>query len=408
MPQSYDLIIVGAGLVGGALACALGEQVSNTRINIALVDAQPLHTDPPVYDGSINDFDPRVSALTIASQELLKKIAVWDLMVEGRISPYNNMHVWDAEGTGEIHFDAKDINQSALGYIVENKNTLLALAKRIQQQKNIQVIAPAKVVALKDEEKLKTLVLEDGTELMAPLIVAADGANSPVRTMANFETREWNYNHQAIVCTVEIENSHQQTAWQRFLPEGPLAFLPLSMSEKNEDKNFCSIVWSAVPSYAENLMALSEADFNHALGRAFENKLGDVKATSKRFSFPLRQRHAVDYVKSGLVLIGDAAHSIHPLAGQGVNLGLLDVQVLAEEILRAEQRQLNLGDLHVLQRYQRRRKGDNLAMMAAMDGFKKLFEEPALPIRWLRNTGMSFLDRQSTLKHSIMRKAMGL
>ena len=190
------------------------------------------------------------------------------------------------------------------------------------------------------------------------------------------------------------------------MPEGPLAFLPLHSSKF--DEGFSSIVWSAIPQYAENLMVLDDQEFCENLAKAFEGQLGSISAVGSRVCFPLKQRHAVSYVKPGLALVGDAAHTIHPLAGQGINLGLLDVKVLAEELLRAAARSLKPGELSVLKRYERRRKSSNLAMMASMEGFKRLFEQPALPVRWARNTGMRCLDKTMWLNHQLMRKAMGL
>jgi 2-octaprenylphenol hydroxylase len=204
---------------------------------------------------------------------------------------------------------------------------------------------------------------------------------------------------------VQVERPHQTTAWQRFLPSGPLAFLPLPSAP---DAQYCSIVWSLDSSRVDGIQALQAAEFCAALERAFEGRLGRVLGCSRRFAFPLRQRHAVDYVQPGAALVADAAHTIHPLAGQGINLGLQDVAVLAEEVLRARERGEPPGSIAVLRRYQRRRKGENLAMMAAMEGFKRLFEQPALPLRWLRNAGMRGVDRAGPLKHQLMRQAMGL
>lgn len=406
--MKFDVIIVGAGMVGSALACALG----SSGISVAIIEAQQLNTDWPDQVDDIHGYDPRVSALTVASQNFLQDIGVWAGISQQRISAYSHMHVWDAEGTGSIDFSAEEINQPALGHIIENRITATALLRVIEQHNNLQLISPAKLASLALHEadsanSFYRLSLDDGRELQAPLVVAADGANSYIRRLAEFEMREWDYGHDAIVATVETEQNHQQTAWQRFLPEGPLAFLPLATRD-GDGKHFCSIVWSAIPSYADNLMALDDEAFALALGNAFENKLGAVNVVSRRFSFPLRQRHAVDYIKPGLALVGDAAHTIHPLAGQGVNLGLMDVQALSEELLRAQQRQLSFGSLAVLERYQRRRKAANLSMMAGMEGFKRLFAESSLPVRWARNVGMRWLDKVGVLKHRVMRGAMGL
>ena len=403
MTANYDVIIVGAGMVGSALACALG----GSELSVAVIEARPLNDQWPASEEGVAGFDARVSALTVASQNCLQQWGVWPALAEQRISPYRKMHVWDAEGTASIDFAAADINQPVLGHIVENRLTSIALLRRMAQYTNIQSFAPATLASLQPQANSGYhLVLDDGRELTAALVVAADGAHSKIRSLADFPMREWDYGHHAIVTTVKTELPHGEMARQRFLAEGPLAFLPLAGA--GTDQHYCSVVWSAIPSYAENLMALDEQAFNNSLARAFEHQLGNILASSRRFSFPLRQRHAVDYIKPGLALVGDAAHTIHPLAGQGVNLGLMDVQVLSEELLRAQQRQISPGDLSVLSRYQRRRKAANLTTMAAMEGFKRLFEQPALPIRWARNTGMRWLDKAPPLKHRLMRQAMGL
>jgi len=399
----YDIVIVGAGIVGSALACALAK----SSFNIAIIEAQERVIDRSEQATSVDGFDVRVSAITIASQQLLKDIGAWEIIAENRLSPYRHMHVWDAEGTGSIDFDADDINQPALGHIVENKVTADALTQCMNRQTNLHRIVPA---ILEEIEPLQNgaylLTLGDGRQLQTSLLVAADGANSKVRALEHIAMREWDYNHHAIVATVKTELSHGHTARQRFLPEGPLAFLPLSSAQ--DDTHYCSIVWSAIPSYAENLMALTDDEFTEALAAAFEYQLGSISAVSRRFSFPLRQRHVVDYIKPGLALVGDAAHTIHPLAGQGVNLGLMDIKTLSEELLRSQQRGLSPGSIAVLERYQRRRKGANLAMMAGMDGLKRLFSETTLPVRWARNSGLRWLDKSKMLKRQIMKRAMGL
>ena len=399
----YDIVIVGAGIVGSALACALAK----SSFNIAIIEAQERVIDRNEQATSVDGFDVRVSAITIASQQLLKDIGAWEIIAENRLSPYRHMHVWDAEGTGSIDFDADDINQLALGHIVENKVTADALTQCMNRQTNLHRIVPA---ILEEIEPLQNgaylLTLGDGRQLQTSLLVAADGANSKVRALEHIAMREWDYNHHAIVATVKTELSHGHTARQRFLPEGPLAFLPLSSAQ--DDTHYCSIVWSAIPSYAENLMALTDDEFTEALAAAFEHQLGSISAVSRRFSFPLRQRHVVDYIKPGLALVGDAAHTIHPLAGQGVNLGLMDIKTLSEELLRSQQRGLSPGSIAVLERYQRRRKGANLAMMAGMDGLKRLFSETTLPVRWARNSGLRWLDKSKMLKRQIMKRAMGL
>lgn len=405
--SDYDVVIVGAGLVGGALACALeAEPMAGRPLRVALIESGAMSFEWPTAQSGIDGFDARVSALTAASQQWLTTLGAWPGTHGQRVCAYQHMHVWDAEGTGRIDFSASDVNQPALGHIVENRLVSIALARQLRSARHIELLTPVKLQALQQHEVGYQLTLDNGRDITTALVVAADGANSRIRQLADMPVREWDYGHQAIVATVECRDSHQHTAWQRFLPEGPLAFLPLR--DEHGSERFCSIVWSALPTYAENLMALDDNAFCAQLGRAFELRLGEVTACSRRFSFPLRQRHATDYVRPGLALVGDAAHTIHPLAGQGVNLGLMDARVLAEEIRHAWQRQINPGSEAVLKRYQRRRKADNLTMMASMEGFKRLFEQNHLLVRWARNTGMRWLDGAAPLKRQIMRQAMGL
>lgn len=399
--ESFDLIIVGAGLAGAAFALAMAEQ----PLNIALLDAQPERAGWPPLDDTVLDYDARVSALTEASRSFLQRLGVWSDIVERRACAYQEMTVWDAEGTGEIHFSADEVGELALGHIVENRLITAALLSRLRSSR-VRLLFDSPVAEWQRVGELGQLQLADGRLLQAPLIVAADGANSRLRDWGGFQTREWDYHHHAIVCTVETEKAHRATAWQRFLPEGPLAFLPLP--DREGGQHFSSIVWSAQPELAESLMAMDEEAFNIALARHFEHRLGRIVASSRRVKFPLRQRHALRYYQQGIALLGDAAHTIHPLAGQGINLGFADAAVLADECQRALSRGLSLSDELLLSRYQRRRKGENLAMMAAMEGFQNLFESRALPLRLLRNAGMNWLDRAAPLKRQIIARAMGL
>lgn len=399
--ENYDLIVVGAGLAGGAFALAMAE----TPLKIVVIDAQPERQGWPPLDESVRDYDARVSALTDASRAFLDRLGVWTAITERRACAYRDMQVWDAEGTGEIHFSADDVGQAALGHIVENRLITAALINKLRES-SVRLMFDTPVAAWQAVGDGGELQLEDGRVLRAPLIVAADGANSRMRQWGGFQTREWDYQHHAIVCTVETELPHRATAWQRFLPQGPLAFLPLP--DRDRSQHYSSIVWSATPDFANTLMAMDDAEFNVALARHFEHRLGAVIAASRRVRFPLRQRHAVQYSRQGIVLLGDAAHTIHPLAGQGINLGFGDAQVLAQECQRALSRGLSLADSGVLARYQRRRKGENLAMMAAMEGFQNLFASNAAPLRMLRNIGMRWLDKAVPLKRQVIARAMGL
>jgi 2-octaprenylphenol hydroxylase len=400
--SQFDVVIVGAGIAGSALAASLAGQ----GLAIALVEARPLQAPALPLGLELDDFDQRVSALTPRSGQLLEKLGAWTAIAQYRLCTYHHMTVWDADGTGQVEFDRSEVGAPALGDIVENRAIVAALLPLIEAAGDITALSPASLeTCVRIEDERLQLTLADGDVVETKLLVAADGALSAVRSLMGFQTREWDYGHRGLVATVEFANSHQSTAWQRFMPTGPLALLPLNGPP---GRHFCSIVWSMDEHLVDDLLALDDAAFCLELERASERRLGAVLGCSSRAAFPLRQRHAVDYVQPGVALIGDAAHTIHPLAGQGINLGLQDVAVLAEEILAGVATGASPGQIELLRRYQRRRKGENLLMMAAMDGLKRLFEQDALPVRWLRNAGMRGVNRMSPLKQQLMRHAMGV
>ncbi len=402
-----DVAIVGAGLVGSALAAAL----ASTKLTIALIDNQTAaQLRSPLSPASIvEEFEPRVSALTVASQELLKQVGAWQHMNSKQIQYYQKMKVWDELGTASIEFDSAELYQDSLGCIVENQLIVSALQSLLESQSNLKTYLGDKLSSVDfvdGESEQHLLILESGRQVQCKLLVAADGANSKIRQWASIPTREWDYQHEAIVATIKTAKKHQQTAWQRFSESGPLAFLPLA--DKDNTQQFCSIVWSQETTRAKTLMALSNHEFLTELTKSIEFNLGELEAVSTRYAIPLRQRHAKTYVKPGIVLLGDAAHTIHPLAGQGVNLGFKDVKALSEILLEADKQSLEVNNLILLKRYQRQRQGDNLLMMSAMEGFKRLFEQPDPIVRWMRNTGMNWVNKQSFLKNQIAKHAMGL
>ncbi len=395
----YDLIIVGGGMVGTAIACGLAD--SGMRIAVLEAAEWTVPWQP-------EQVDPRVSALTEASRAFLQSLNAWPGMTQMRVTPYQQMKVWEADGTGHIEFSCDDIHAENIGHIVENSVTLNALHQQLEQT-DVEVIRGAQLVgiteAFKDEYGVeRSVMLADGTQLSAQLIVATDGARSKLREWGSFETREWDYGHDAIVTTIKLEQPHQGTCWQRFMPTGPLALLPITF---NADDRYCSIVWSTTPDEAARLSALSDEDFCAELSLAFEHRLGKVISCDPRFSFPLRQRHAKTYWKPGLVLAGDAAHTIHPLAGQGVNLGLLDAATLVEELANAWQRQQPLGIEQTLGKYQRRRMPDNLKMMALMESFKRIYGPVPVGVRWIRNVGMNLVNQTPMVKKQLLRQALG-
>ena len=389
--DSFDVVIVGGGMVGSALACALALE----GFSIALVESRE-----PVRNWPEGELDLRVSALTRASQRILHNLGVWERMAEMRVSPYREMHVWDAGGSGSIHFDSAEIGEPDLGHIVENRVTQLALWDRLGGLPEVRRFCPAAVSAIDLHQNRPTATLEDGDILQADLLVAADGARSALRGMAGIVTQGWAYGQHAVVANVRPEESHRETAWQRFMPSGPLAFLPV-----NDGR--CSIVWSTSPLHAKELLALDEAAFCRELGQASEHVLGAILEAGPRAQFPLRLRHAKNYVARGLALVGDAAHTVHPLAGQGVNLGFLDAAALVDILVDATTAGRQPGDLNTLRRYERARKGANMGMLAAMDGFKRLFSNDILPLRLVRNLGLNLTDAATPVKHLITRRALG-
>ncbi|NWO05279.1 MAG: UbiH/UbiF/VisC/COQ6 family ubiquinone biosynthesis hydroxylase [Alteromonadaceae bacterium] len=396
----FDVVVAGGGMIGSAVALGLSHQ----GWQVALVESDAVESllQAPSPAETVDDFEPRVSAISLARQRLLAQLGVWSRVQAGRYCDYSEMTVWDGDGTGRVHFEAAELHATALGTIVENRHIVRALFQALADS-SVTVFDGVKVNRWHRGQGIE---LDDGRLVTADLVVGADGARSRLRQWAGLATREWDYDHQAIVCTVQTANSHAFTAWQRFSPTGPLAFLPLA--NENGDDNFCSIVWSQQTDEARRLMALDEDAFRLELERVIEGQLGELQAVSRRFAFPLRQRHAKDYIAEGLALVGDAAHTIHPLAGQGANLGYGDVQVLLDELAKAREAGLSAGEPLVLERYQRRRKGENLTMMAAMEGFKQLFARDELPVRWLRNAGMRWFDRLTPLKNRIAAEAMGV
>ena len=397
MEMRADLLIIGAGMVGSALALAL----KDSGLNILLLDGSTLSVKPFSPEDA---FEPRVSALSAASQRILQRLGAWDGLTRRRVSPYSHMHVWDGSGTGEIHFSAASVHADVLGHIVENRVVQDALLECLQGS-DIEMLPNARLEQMRRSGDDWLLTLADGRTLRAPLVIAADGAHSAVRRLTGCETREWDYLHHAIVTSVRCAEPHQQTAWQRFTDHGPLAFLPL---ERDGQQGWCSIVWSTTPAEAERLMALDDDAFCTELERAFEGRMGQVLSADARLRVPLRQRHAKRYVAQGLALIGDAAHTIHPLAGQGVNLGFLDAAVLAHVLLHAVERGEQLADVRVLSRFERRRMPHNLALMGAMEGFQRLFQADSLTARLLRNSGLKWINQMPEAKAMFVRQALGL
>ena len=389
-PQ-FDVIVVGAGMVGAALALALGRQ----GFRVALVDARA-----PQLEWPQDSHDLRVSAITRASQHLFESLGAWRIMQAERISPYRDMHVWDAGGDGVIHFDSADIGEPDLGHIIENRVIVKGLHTCLGEQPNVTPFWPVQPKAMTLGDTEASLQLADGTELQARLLVGADGGRSWVRQQAGISIKGWDYDQVALVTWVKPELFHQETAWQRFLTSGPLAFLPLT-------EGYCSIVWSTSPEHATQLQAMEADRFAQELQAAFENKLGVIESIGPRVVFPLHSFETQHYILPRLALIGDAAHTIHPLAGQGVNLGLADMASLVQVLTQAQQQHRDIGTEKTLRRYERWRRADNRSMLIAMDAFKRLFSTDQSSLRWARNLGLKLTDQVLPLKRLIMQQALG-
>jgi 2-octaprenylphenol hydroxylase len=381
-----DIVIVGAGMVGAALACVLGE----AGRAVVLVDEAlpaPLSAADPV--------DLRVSAIAPASRLLFERVGAWEAMAALRVSPFRRMHVWDEAAPGRVLFDAADVGAETLGWIVENRLVQQALLARARVLPSVAIRAPASLDGLDLGQDGATVHLGDGRRIRCRLVVGADGAGSRTRSLARIRTSGGGYGQRTIVGTVTTEAPHEATAWQRFLPTGPVALLPLADGRS-------SLAWHLTADRVDSLLALDDTAFGACLTDAFGGRFGTIMPDGPRLAVPLRWLHAARYVASRLALVGDAAHVVHPLAGLGVNLGLLDVIALADSVEEDPGAPPGLG------RYQRQRRGANLLMQTALTGFKQVFGSRLPPLVAARAAAMMLADRVSPLRAAMMRQAMGL
>jgi 2-octaprenylphenol hydroxylase len=316
------------------------------------------------------------------------------------------MFVWDQTGAGQIQFDAVELGVPELGVIIENNVLQHLLLETVLAAENIHYLCPEEITGINYQPEAggrtrSIITLVSGTQLTAKLLVGADGVNSKVREVASIQRKQQSYGQQGLVCNVATSEPHQHTAWQCFMPSGPLAFLPMFNGES-------SIVWSLDDEAASERMALSDDEFKVALAQAGQYKLGEITDVHQRFLFPLAHGHSTDYVKPGLALIGDAAHSIHPLAGQGANLGIADAAALAEVISTAKKTGRQWTALHTLSKYQRQRKGANQLMETSMTAFKELFGNDNALLSEARNAGLSLVDNLPALKYRVIKQALGV
>jgi 2-octaprenylphenol hydroxylase len=397
MAGEPTILIAGAGVVGLATAVLLATGRCADRLRIGVLDARPI----PRWRAE--ETDPRVYALSRASQQLLEHVGVWQRVASTRAAPYRRMRVWegpDAYAPSALDFDCADVGEPDLGHIVEDALLRTVLADALAAAPQAQLTIGAEIESVEIGERDVAVALRDGGRLRATALLAADGSDSTVRRLLALPVAGHRYGQTAIVTHVTSSAEHGETAWQRFLPGGPLALLPLADGR-------CSIVWSLPDGEAERLLAATDAEFLAELEAASAGVVGELTACSKRIGFSLQALHAWRYTLPRVALLGDAAHTVHPLAGQGMNLGFLDAAALAAVIEDAVLAGEDLGDHRVLRRYERERKADNLAMLAAFDGLNRLFRLPgwAAPLRAL---GMRAVEAADPVKHLFMRKALGL
>ncbi len=390
-----DVIISGAGMVGLALAIA----AHKAGLSVTLIE----QGKAVIAVDEADVFSPRVSALNLASEHLLRNLGAWDLIPTHRKTPYRDMRVWDGLGQGEIHFDANSVQKPHLGHIVENNFICDALWQVAYAAPGIDILTEDSIQHWQQDGNLVHVETQQGAILQGSVLVGSEGKQSPVRKLANIDLWQWDYHHTAIVTTVRHTKPHQQCAHQVFLESGPLAFLPLTSGSAHVS----SIVWSAKTEEADRLMTLDDTAFMAALSNRTEGRLGDMTQIDSRFAFPLTAQQAKTYRDGRVVIVGDAAHTIHPLAGLGVNLGFLDAAVLADVWQRAKQKKTDIGHEFTLRRFQRQRQAHNLAVGGLMEGLKRLFDtQMALPVI-LRNTGLKWVDQSALLKRPLVMGALG-
>ncbi|TPE50907.1 2-octaprenyl-3-methyl-6-methoxy-1,4-benzoquinol hydroxylase [Maribrevibacterium harenarium] len=397
MARDYDAIIVGAGMVGALSAVLLARQ----GMSVALIDRHDGRyalSVPPAYDA-------RVSAISRHSQQLLSEAGAWQRIDSTRLAAYQKMRVWDGLGQGEVDFDCAQTALPDLGHLVENNVLCQGLMDAVQDTRGVDLFLSDMVTEQQRVNGRVEVTLASDRQLSGQVLIAADGARSQMRDQFGFNMVEWDYGHHAIVTTVQVDRSHQDTAWQAFGDEGILAFLPLPSVN---DEHFISIVWSVPPMEAEALMALSDEAFCQRLTYAISERFNAMCLTVPRQAIPLRQRHAKQYIQENVVLIGDAAHTIHPLAGQGANLGFGDVGDLVAILTKAFKRGEDLGSMMVLRRYQRARIIENVLMSASMETFKRVFTTTQPAIVQLRNTAMKLAQSSAFIRNKLVAHASGI
>lgn len=386
-----DILVIGGGLVGGPLACALAD----AGLSVALIDGEvPDATLAPSFDG-------RASAVALAPQRMLATIGLWP-DIEPWAAPIKHIRVSDGASPLFLHYDHREVGDVPFGWIVENRALRQAILKGLaRHEKNVTFLAPVKMTALTRNPSDVVATLSDGRTVRARVAVAADGRSSPVRESAGIDVTRWSYDQTAIVCTVAHSLPHGDAAQEHFLPAGPFAILPLTGQRS-------SVVWTEKAHLAPAILAQDPAAFQRELESRFGDYLGDLTLEGPRFSYPLALQFAHAYTAHRLAIIGDAAHAMHPVAGQGMNMGLRDVAALAELLVEAKRLGQDLGDAQILARYGRWRRFDNLLMLGLTDGLVRLFSNDLAPVKLARDLGMAAVNKMPPLKRLFMKHAMGL
>ena len=398
MNEKFNIVIVGAGVAGLTVAALLGQSKLSDALQITVLDglARPDRS-------SADDIALRVSAIAAGSSRLLERIGAWQHVDATRIASYEAMRVWDetssADSGDALYFDAAEFAEPQLGFIVENVLLQTALLK-VLQDSSVELLFAAPIESVVARDSGQQILLEDGRKLNADLVIGADGTRSRVRECAQIETKNWPYEQSALVGHFATELPHRNTAWQRFLASGPLGMLPLPDGR-------ISVVWSTSSEQAEWAMTAADEELGQALSDASDHILGQLSVAGPRGVFPLQAQHAQDYVKAGIALVGDAAHAIHPLAGQGANLGLQDAVCLADVIGAALEQGEFPGDRPVLRRYERARKGANATMLHFMTGLNRLFATDSALLKELLTTGMRLFNQSGPLREHVVSVALG-
>lgn len=392
MKQSpdFDILIVGAGVVGLSLASSL----RSSGYKILLAEAGEFSVD------SMEEYDLRVNSIHLGSETFLNAINAWSHVVERRHCPYQSIQVWDSAG-GRITFDASEIGEKHLGSIVENKVLSVALNASLGESSEVEKMSNATLLSLEPENERVNAVFQGQEKISARMVVGADGTNSAVRNLIGASGAKSSYQQNAFVAKIGTSESHENTAYQKFLPDGPLAFLPLADGSS-------SIVWSCAQERADELQGMDDDDFEKILAKCFDYRLGETVLESRRVFFPLHSFHLNSYLKDRVVLIGDAAHVIHPLAGMGANLGLMDAATLGEILLENVETSGDPWNYVKLREYERRRKAAVSPVMMLMDAFDWGFRSSSKLVQGIRGIGLGATNQFSLAKNTIMRLACGV